>query len=87
MRAEIQVVTFDVARAFFTDDMVFLQQHFHIRLPLVGVKLFDAAVGEFLEQVRATFVSASAIDEGCDLLALAVESIPRPALLLLFPDE
>ena len=77
----------DVACAFFTDEMVFPRQQFQVRLPLVGVKSLDAAVGEFLEQGSAIVVGASAIDEGRDSLALAVESVPCPALPLLFLNK
>lgn len=80
-------MTLDVTCPFFTDEMVFLRQQFPIRFPLVGVKSVDSAGGEFLEQTPTIVVGASAIDEGRDLLQLAVESIPCPALSLLFPDK
>ena len=67
--------------------MVFLRQQFQVRLPLVGVKSLDAAVIELLEQRSAIVVGASTIDERCDPLALAVESVPCPALPLLFLNE
>ena len=80
-------MTLDVACAFFTDDMFLLRQQFEIRFPLIGVKSLDAAASEFLEHARAVVVGASAIDEGRDLLQLSVESVPGPALSLLFLNE
>lgn len=81
MSAKVEVFSFNVLRAVFSDLMAFGRQHFGVALPVVSVETPHLARGQFLAEFAAVGISAASQDKGGDMSDMAIETIPKPHLL------
>ena len=74
MRAEIQIVPFNVQRSLLTNVMLVSGQTLAIGLPVISVKDVDMAARELPLQGATTHSGTLVVDEGADLFALPAEA-------------
>ena len=83
VRAEVEIFTFDVLSAVFSNRVALGIQRLGVALPIVGVEVSHLAGRQLAAQLVTTGIGATSQDKGGDVSGVAVEAIPQPVLLFL----